>query len=159
MGLKLITIRPQTSAFENEILDIQADNEQIAFSASPQAFLETRVDGVLPFVICLEHQVIGYFKLDTLLPLNQNYCPENSVGLCTLLIDKRVQGKGLGTKSVTEVIEYVKTHFKQYDYLYLTVNCKNLAAYHCYLKSGFEDTQKLYFGGPVGPQHIMRVSL
>lgn len=155
----MISIHSLEATLESEILNIQADNEQIAFSASPQAFLETRVDGLLPFVICNERQVIGYFKLDTLLSLNQNYCPENRIGLCTFLIDKRMQGKGLGIKSVIKIIEYVKTHFKQYDYLYLTVNCKNPAAYHCYLKSGFEDTQELYFGGPVGPQHIMRVSL
>ncbi|MDF4902775.1 GNAT family N-acetyltransferase, partial [Vibrio parahaemolyticus] len=28
-----------------------------------------------------------------------------------------------------------------------------------YLKAGFEDTNELYHGGPVGPQHIMRQPL
>lgn len=155
----VITIYPLDTALESDILNIQADNEQVAFSASPHVFLENMVDGLLPFVIFKDRKVIGYFKLDTLLSQKQNYCPANSIGLCTLLIDKKMQGKGVGTQSLISTVEYVKAHFKQYDYLYLTVNCKNLAAYRCYLKAGFEDTGQLYLGGPVGPQHIMRVSL
>ena len=155
----MIRIHPLDASFESEILNFHIDNEQVAFSAAPKAFIESKEDGVLPFVVCKNRHVIGYFKLDTLLSQKQNYCPVNSLGLCTLLIDKRMQGKGVGTQSVLRAIEYVKAHFQQYDYLYLTVNCKNLAAYRCYLKAGFEDTGELYLGGPVGPQHIMKISL
>ena len=155
----MLKIKPLRKGDLNKVLSIQASAEQIAFSADPTSFIETHVQGTLPFLIWESEQVIGYFKLDTLLSQKQNYCPVNSLGLCTLLIDKRMQGKGVGTQSVLRAIEYVKAHFQQYDYLYLTVNCKNLAAYRCYLKAGFEDTDQLYLGGPVGPQHIMRVSL
>nr|WP_255526830.1 GNAT family N-acetyltransferase [Photobacterium sp. BZF1] len=147
------------NALESGILDIQADQEQIVFSASPESFLATKEAGILPFAICKDHQVIGFFKLDTLFGQRNDFCPANSLGLCTLLIDKRLQGKGVGTQSVIKTIEYAKAHFEQCEYLYLTVNCQNPAAYHCYLKSGFEDTQTLFLGGPAGPQHIMRSSI
>lgn len=155
----MLKIKPLRKGDLNKVLSIQASAEQFAFSADPKSFIEAHVQGSYPFLIWESEQIIGYFKLDTLLPQKQNYCPVNSLGLCTLLVDKRMQGKGVGTQSVLHAIEYVKTHFKQYDYLYLTVNCKNPAAYHCYLKAGFEDTGELYLGGPVGPQHIMKISL
>lgn len=50
---------------------------------------------------------------------------------------------------------YLNESYPERSAVYLTVNCRNVAAYQCYLKAGFQDTGNLYHGGPAGPQHIM----
>ncbi|MDV5170059.1 hypothetical protein [Photobacterium rosenbergii] len=84
----MLKIKPLRKADLNKVLSIQASAEQFAFSADPTSFTKTHVQGTLPFLIWEGEQVIGYFKLDTLLSQKQNYCPVNSLGLCTLLVDK-----------------------------------------------------------------------
>ena len=72
------------------------------------------------------------------------------------VLDKNQQGKGLGTGTVKALFPYLQANYSAYESIYLTVNCKNPAAFNCYQKGGFEDTNEQYLGGAAGPQFIMR---
>jgi len=39
------------------------------------------------------------------------------------------------------------------------VNTSNPRAIRTYLRSGFIDTGRLYYGGRLGPQHVLQLSL
>ena len=43
--------------------------------------------------------------------------------------------------------------------LALTVNTSNPRAIRVYLRSGFTDTGRLYYGGRLGPQHMLELAL
>ncbi|CAM2834384.1 GNAT family N-acetyltransferase [Moritella viscosa] len=88
--------------------------------------------------------------------LGDEFHVENGVGLRTFAIDFNQQGKGLGTSSVKALFPYLKENDSSYNFVYLTVNCKNPGARVCYLKGGFEDTGKQYLNGAAGPQYIMQ---
>ena len=83
------------------------------------------------------------------------FCPELSLGIRGFLIDYRHQGQGIAKQALRELPSYAAANYFKFQHLYLTVNCRNLPAYHLYLKSGFQDSGELYWGGSVGPQHIM----
>ena len=44
-------------------------------------------------------------------------------------------------------------------YLALTVNVSNERAIRAYLRAGFTDTGRLYYGGRLGPQHVLELAL
>ena len=44
-------------------------------------------------------------------------------------------------------------------HLALTVNTSNPLAIRVYLRSGFTDTGRLYYGGRLGPQHVLELPL
>ncbi|GAM64435.1 histone acetyltransferase HPA2 [Vibrio ishigakensis] len=57
---------------------------------------------------------------------------------------------------VQQLPRFLQETYSDYHAVYLTVNCKNPAAFQCYLKAGFVDTEELYLGGDAGPQHVMK---
>lgn len=100
-------------------------------------------------------QVIGCFKIDIAYAESYGFCIEGSIGLRTFLIDAKQQGRGFGTLAVKALFPYLKENYANYPRIYLTVNCKNPAAYTCYQKAGFHEAGEHYLGGAAGPQHIM----
>ncbi|WP_413693424.1 GNAT family N-acetyltransferase [Psychromonas sp. KJ10-2] len=92
---------------------------------------------------------MGYSK-------SHEFCSDSSIGLKSLAIDSRYQVKGIGAQFMKVLPKYLSENYADNAFIYLTVNCKNHGTINCYKKAGFEDTAKLYLGGLVGPQHIMR---
>lgn len=145
--------------------DTSRKDEACALSVKPEQaeFTVGRVSEALnaleehehPHLVVSDNQVVGFFILDTGYPQSYEFCPRGSLGVRALLIDQRFQGRGLAVQAITALPDYVARHYPGIHTLYLTVNCRNTPAYHCYLKAGFKDTGDLYHGGPVGPQHIM----
>ncbi len=113
----------------------------------------------LPHLIVLDDQVVGFFVFDTAYSNRYDFFPESSLGVKALLLDHHFQGRGIAKQAIGQFANFARCHFPEFQTLYLTVNCRNTAAYQCYLKAGFEDTGELYLGGPVGPQHIMKQTL
>ncbi|NOI75377.1 GNAT family N-acetyltransferase [Vibrio coralliilyticus] len=108
-----------------------------------------------PYVIMKGAQPAGFFLLDIGYADKFSFCPEDGIGIRALLIDRNLQGQGIARDALKLLPQYVGEVYPQVSSLYLTVNCRNEPAYRCYLSSGFTDTDELYLGGPVGPQHIM----
>lgn len=98
----------------------------------------------------------GFFILDLSYTETYGFSDFKALGIRALLVDHRFQGMGIATQAIRSLPEYAVANYPDYEGLQLTVNCRNEAAYNCYRKCGFEDTGKLYLGGPVGPQYIMQ---
>ncbi|GEM81558.1 GNAT family N-acetyltransferase [Vibrio superstes] len=138
------------------VKDIQLSDESIKYASTADDFLLDGSDATHLCVVKHHGLVVGFFKLDLAYASTYRFCSKNSIGLRTFAVDQRQQGKGLGTKTVEALKSYLAHHYRRYDFVYLTVNCKNLAAIACYRKGGFEETGELYLGGEAGPQHVMR---
>lgn len=141
------------------VMAIELPAEQIKFASTTEEFLASGSETIKLHIIKSDGDVVGFFKLDTAYAEHYDFCPQGAIGLRTFAIDKRCQGKGIGTGAIKALFTYLKTHYTAYRMVYLTVNCKNLGAIACYKKSGFEDTKQLYLGGAAGPQHIMSFAL
>ena len=74
----------------------------------------------------------------------------------TLAVDKKYQRQGIGRKLLGHAISALRSKF---DCICLTVNLRNKSAKSMYNKCGFIDAGELYFGGPSGPQHILKCDL
>ncbi|WP_259346563.1 GNAT family N-acetyltransferase [Vibrio rotiferianus] len=152
----MITFEKLNKLNEASVHLVQLSELHENFASSPQAFLSDSAPMIHKFIVKNNDEVIGFFKLDFGYSNHFDFCSSNDLGFKTLALDSRVHGKGLGTKCMEQLPEYIASNYPQYEYIYLTVNCKNLGARACYIKAGFEDTGQLYLNGPVGPQHIMR---
>ncbi|WP_061007645.1 GNAT family N-acetyltransferase [Vibrio sp. CUB2] len=156
----MITIEKYTPCRHEQTLELQVLEDQVQYTvANIPELLESLKPTELAHLILLDDQVVGFFVFDAVYSENYDFCPEKSLGVRWLLLDHRHQGKGIAKRAISQFADYAKLHFPSFDFLYLTVNCRNVPAYQCYLKAGFEDTNELYHGGPVGPQHIMRQAL
>lgn len=154
----MIQIRKFKQEDKRHVLNIQLIKEQNIFTETPKDFISDTDGNITRFVICFDNSIVGYFKIDS--AFNLEILGENKgVGLRSFAIDCRHQGKGIGKTSVSLLADAISTEFPDFNWVYLTVNCRNKAACQTYLKGGFEDTGTLYHGGPVGPQHIMRKAL
>ncbi|MBL1269712.1 MAG: GNAT family N-acetyltransferase [Halomonas sp.] len=134
---------------------ITVHDDQVKFVGTAKDFLADKNKSTHLHVIKHNDQLIGCFKIDIAYADDYDFCTEGSIGLRTFLIDARQQGRGLGTSAVKALFPYLKENYANYPRLYLTVNCKNPAAYTCYQKAGFHETGEQYLGGAAGPQHIM----
>ncbi|KZN38042.1 GNAT family N-acetyltransferase [Pseudoalteromonas luteoviolacea] len=152
----MITI---TKLFETDIKQIQhihLNEDQIEFAGTVDEFLNDASDTTHLHVIKSGEEIIGYFKLDLAYARKYDFCPESAVGIRAFVIDKKQQGKGYGKQAVKALFPYVASSYPNYKEIVLTVNCRNKAAYECYRKAGFEDTNEKYLGSPAGPNYIMR---
>ncbi len=116
------------------------------------------------YVICLketdaEELVIGFFLIDRSFANHQTFRTYGDLGLRSFFIDKAHQGKGYGKEACLQLGPFVKDNYPQSEKLVLTVNVRNPKARALYLACDFVDTQQLYLGGPVGPQHILSLSV
>ncbi|NOH97734.1 GNAT family N-acetyltransferase [Vibrio sp. 99-70-13A1] len=152
----MIIIEKLKNTHFDSVKSIQLEEGQVKFAGTANEFLLDGSETTHLHVIKFNHEVVGFFKLDTAYSGNYEFCPENSLGLRAFALDKNQQGKGLGTGSVKALFPYLKAHYAQYDAIYLTVNCKNPIAFSCYEKGGFEYVNEKYLGGAAGPQFIMR---
>ncbi|MGF1720792.1 GNAT family N-acetyltransferase [Vibrio kyushuensis] len=152
----MITIEKLHESHFDTVRTITLADDQIKFAGTADDFLTQESDTTHLHIIKDQDAIVGFFKLDTAYSSTYDFCPESGLGLRAFVIDNKQQGKGIGTKVVTALFPYLKNHYASFDSIYLTVNCKNPNAKACYLKGGFEDTEKQYLGGAAGPQTIMR---
>ncbi|WP_394253083.1 GNAT family N-acetyltransferase [Vibrio profundi] len=138
-----------------EVKNVRLAAEQVKFAGTADEFLASGNETVHLHVIKNNGAVIGFFKLDVTYSDDYEFCPKDGLGLRAFAVDINSQGKGLGTKAVKALFLYLEAHYSMFNWVYLTVNCKNPGAKLCYEKGGFESDSKLYLGGPAGPQYIM----
>ncbi|SBS60440.1 GNAT family N-acetyltransferase [Vibrio atlanticus] len=143
----MITIERLEESHVALVQAIQLADEQVKFAGTAAEFLLDGSQTTHLHVIKSNKEVVGFFKLDIAYADSYEFCPEGSIGL---------RAFGLGTGTVKALFPYLKANYLAYESIYLTVNCKNPAAFNCYKKGGFEDTNEQYLGGAAGPQFIMR---
>ncbi|MCF2860135.1 GNAT family N-acetyltransferase [Pseudoalteromonas sp. SMS1] len=148
-----------TKLFDTDIPHVQKirlNKEQVEFAGTVEEFLTDASDTTHLHVIKNGDDIIGYFKLDLAYANKYDFCPNHAVGIRAFVIDKQHQGNGYGTRAVEVLFSYVASAYPDYSEIVLTVNCRNTAAYACYKKAGFEDTNEKYLGSPAGPNYIMK---
>ena len=155
----MLTIERLHPSHEASVLAIQLSDEHIKFASTPCTFLSDPAPAVDKHIIRNNDDIIGFFKLDLGYSQEHVFCSDSDLGFRTLALDSRYQGKGLGSQCMKLLPLYVAEQYPEFEFIYLTVNCKNMAALACYQKGGFADTGKLYLSGPAGPQHIMRKNI
>ena len=138
----MITIERLEESHVASAQAIELADEQVKFAGTAAEFLLDGSETTHLHVIKSDNEVVGFFKLDIAYPDFYEFCPEGSIGLRAFVLDKNQQGKGLGTGTVKALFPYLKANYSAYESIYLTVNCKNPAAFHCYKKGGFEDTDR-----------------
>ena len=130
--------------------------EQLEFTGTVADALAGIDDGRHPHGIWFDRSLVGFFIVDTQFHREFDFCGAGSLGIRTFLIDRQRQGQGLGKAAVKALGPYLAEAYPASAAAWLTVNCRNLAAYRCYEQGGFTDTGDLYLGGAAGPQHVMR---
>ncbi|WP_017221490.1 GNAT family N-acetyltransferase [Moritella dasanensis] len=152
----MVTIEKLTSSTAEDVLNVTLAEQQTKFAGSAKEFLADDSESIHLHVIKSEHEVIGFFKIDVMYSIGDEFDVQNGLGLRAFVIDQNQQGKGLGTASVKALFPYLKQNYSSYRAIYLTVNCQNPGARACYEKGGFVDTGEKYLGGAAGPQYIMQ---
>jgi len=152
----VIAIEKMTSQHVGDVIALGVGEDQQPFVGAIDDILAIINAQIRPHVILVDHQVIGFFLIDTVYAQSNDFATRQSLGLRKFFIDKHHQGKGYAKQTLLRLPEYLTAAFPNHGDVFLTVNCKNDNAKSLYLKSGFQDTNTLYHGGPSGPQHVMK---
>lgn len=109
------------------------------------------------FHIALKNDIaVGFFVIDRAYSKIYDFAGPGEPGLRGFLIGSEFQGLGYATAILKALPDYLAENYPHAASVVLTVNCKNILAYNCYVKGGFTDTAKLFHGGLAGSQHILR---
>jgi RimJ/RimL family protein N-acetyltransferase len=138
------------------VKNVHLADEQVKFAGTSDEFISSASETIHLHAIKNNGAVVGFFKLDVAYSSDYEFCPKDGLGLRAFAIDINCQGQGLGTEAVKVLFPYLKAHYSMFNWIYLTVNCKNPGARVCYERGGFENTSEQYLGGLAGPQYIMR---
>ncbi|MEL6114852.1 GNAT family N-acetyltransferase [Photobacterium sp. SP02] len=157
--MKEIEIQGMTPAHLPQVAELSVATEQVKFVGTMEEILVNIDDTVHPHVIMDSDTVVGFFLIDTQYGHSFDFADSEALGLRAFFIDQRHQGKGYAKRAVLALRAFLESAYPDFAQIYLTVNCKNPAARHCYQQGGFADTHELYLGGAAGPQHIMRMAL
>jgi RimJ/RimL family protein N-acetyltransferase len=152
-----VTLAPLDDALRPAVLALEIDPSMARFSGParttvPIADADPTRESV---VILRDGAPVGYFQLTS------NSVPgapsgPSILGLRALLIDRHVQGQGIGTAAMSALPAYVREHFPECRTVALTVNVDNPAAIAVYARAGFVDAGVgLWHGGGGGPQQVL----
>lgn len=110
-------------------------------------------------VILSGDELAGFFAIDRDYAAAHTFAPAGDIGLRMMVMDARFAGKGVARTAFEGLSGYLSAQYPTAEAVWLTVNLRNPRARSLYLRSGFADTGALYHGGPMGPQHILRMPL
>ena len=96
---------------------------------------------------------VGFFVLDD----SRNAW--DALLLRAFFVDRGHQRRGHARRALQELPAYVREHLPGTRALVLTVNVRNATARAAYLDAGWRDDGELHLGGPLGPQHVLRLDL
>ncbi len=150
-----LTLAPLSPAYSQQLSKLSVAPEQLKFVGTMEEILCCVTPSVEPHVIVVDEQVIGLFLIDTRYSEEYRFCQAQALGFRAFFIDQQFQGRGYVKQAMQALKDYLQSHYTEFSQVYLTVNCKNLAAYQLYRKVGFNDSGELYYGGAAGPQHIL----
>jgi len=156
----MVSIERYSDAWESEASQLEVKPEQAEFTVGKVLDVVSQLNQhEHPHLIFLDDSVVGFFILDLGYSEAYEFSSSEAIGVRALMVDQRYQGKGIASTAISLLPEFIRKNHPESKMIQLTVNCRNKAAYECYLKCGFQDTGELYLGGPAGPQHIMQRSV
>ncbi|CAM3717435.1 Acetyltransferase (GNAT) family protein [Vibrio aerogenes CECT 7868] len=140
-----------------EVSRLKVNEEQLPFVGHIMDILSIVSGTVYPHLVMAGEKIVGFFLIDTAYGERYDFAHSDSLGLRGFFIDRQFQGKGYGKQAVQLLSVYLPPEYPDHQSIYLTVNCRNPGAQHCYLNAGFNETNQLYYGGDAGPQHVMKL--
>lgn len=155
----MVNIRRYSSADHTAVQSLAVNPDQVQYVGGIDELFESVPPTWHFHVVEHEGDIVGFFNIDTAYAENYDFAEPNELGLRAFFIDASTQGRGYGKAAAAALQPYLVQAYPKHASIALTVNCRNQAAYHCYLAGGFSDTGSLYHGGKAGPQHIMRMPL
>jgi RimJ/RimL family protein N-acetyltransferase len=112
-----------------------------------------------PVAILEDGEPVGFFVLHRG-PAAGVLAPERrDVLLRAFLVDAAVQGRGIATRALAALPDFVAEHVPGVRRIVLSVNTRNPVAIRAYQRAGFADSGELYHGGASGPQHVFELWL
>jgi RimJ/RimL family protein N-acetyltransferase len=112
-----------------------------------------------PVAILADGEPVGFFVLHRG-PAAGELAPEGrDVLLRAFLVDAAAQGRGIATRALAGLPDFVSERLPGVRRIVLSVNVKNPAAIRTYERAGFSDSGRLYLGGAAGPQHVFELWL
>ncbi|WP_035125980.1 GNAT family N-acetyltransferase [Conexibacter woesei] len=156
-----ITLSPLTPELRDAALRITVAPEQVRFGGTPASSIPVadRESARESVVILRDGTPVGYFQLDT---RSVPGAPAGAhiLGLRALVIDRALQGQGVGRAAMLALPDYVRARFPGRTAVLLTVNADNPPAIALYAATGFVDAGVgIYEGGHAGPQHVLRLDV
>jgi GNAT superfamily N-acetyltransferase len=156
-----VTLSEVTPALRPSVLALAPLPEQEPFSGvARDTLLAAEVTpGRIGVAALLDGVPFGFLMLDVG-PEVRMYAPgEGVVGVRGVYVDAASQGRGLGTQMLLALPPFARERYPGATSLALTVNTSNPRAIRVYRRAGFVDTGRLYYGGRLGPQHVMELAL
>ena len=112
-----------------------------------------------PVAILEGDEPVGLFVLHRG-PAAGELAPERrDVLLRAFLVDAAAQGRGIATRALAALPDFVSERLPGVRRIVLSVNVKNPVAIRTYARAGFADSGALYHGGAAGPQHVFELWL
>jgi RimJ/RimL family protein N-acetyltransferase len=112
-----------------------------------------------PVAILADGEPVGFFVLHRG-PAAGELAPEHrDVLLRAFLVDAAAQGRGIATRALAALPDFVAQRLPGVHRIVLSVNVKNPVAIRTYQRAGFVDSGRLYLGGAAGPQHVFELWL
>ncbi len=156
-----VSVRPVTPELDAAVRALRVHAAQYVFVgdvAASLADVEATPHSEAMAVLAGD-QVVGFYRVD-LYPgaiAGGDYGSACAL-LRSLMIDRRRQGRGLGTRALRACCADLERRHPRLRLLALAVNCANSAALGACRRAGFVH-DGLYFGGNAGPQHLMQRKL
>jgi RimJ/RimL family protein N-acetyltransferase len=155
----VITLAPLARSEFDRVAHIAVAEHQHKFAGTVREAFEADEAGVDFHGMFRDGRAVGFFKIDRAYATKYDFCAPGDIGLRAFIVDLSLQGSGIGTAAVAALPVYLPRHYPKAGAVVLTVNFVNPAAYHAYIKGGFEDTGKTYPHGDAGPQNVLRMAL
>ncbi|WP_156856072.1 GNAT family N-acetyltransferase [Oceanobacillus sp. AG] len=153
----MVTLKPFSSKYVEELNSFELPEEQAQFTALPSKILE-EIEGQHRIVILDEDEPVGFFLLHETERVKEYSDNPNAMLLTALSVNYAKQGKGYAKQAMFLLRDFVKTEFPDCDEIVLAVNHKNIPAQSLYAGVGFTDTGRRK-NGPIGEQFILKLLL
>jgi GNAT superfamily N-acetyltransferase len=156
-----ITLSEVTPALRAQVMALAPLPEQEPFSGASRDTLPAAelTPGRIGVVALADGVPFGFLMLDVGADVRVYAPGDGVVGVRGVYVDAASQGRGLGIAMLRALPAFARARYPDATRLALTVNLSNPRAIHVYRRAGFTDTGRLYYGGRLGPQHVLELAL
>lgn len=157
--MSVVTLAPYTPDQRDAVCALKVAPEQVVFSGQAEQFVTDPSPDMDIHVIHADSALVGFFRIDLDYARIHDFAAPGDLGLRSVIVDHRHQGRGIGSAMIRALPAYVARHYPTATDIWLTVNLRNPGARKSYLNGGFVDNGAHYLGGDAGPQHILHMTL
>jgi RimJ/RimL family protein N-acetyltransferase len=157
----MVHLAPAAPDLHDRLLTLAARPEQERFAgrlAETLPAAEADPDRE-PVAILEDGEPVGFFVLHRGPGAGALAPEERDVLLRAFLVDAAAQGRGIATRALAALPDFVAARLPGVHRIVLTVNVENPVAIRTYERAGFADSGALYHGGAAGPQHVFELWL